>query len=351
MYKNIITIGFNCAGACSCRRYGLRSRDYPWDWGVSTLKGVIMAIDEGFTDFLEKKWIKEVENGMYYHTKYEYFFAHDFEDGLWNEMDFEGQFQYVIRKYQIKWKHFLEDYQDSALFIRQIKNMEEAVYITENLEHIEQTLRTGARTGNKILWIAEKEVKEYLESKSIPCYEAEIDWSDGSTGYLLNRNMELKSFLMNHQIGSEQQVNNLLYSESLQNVKMQIKTIDGRIKAKLIKVIADRAKKQELGEYMEQKKFVLYGAGELGTLFGGIMAEEEIFPLFYLDKFKKKAGMEIFQRKVVTVHQSDDYEKPERILIAIPYEGEQIEIIVKRLQSYYYCEVVNLEDLLDGILE
>lgn len=351
MYKNIITIGFNCAGACGCRRYGLRSRDYPWDWGVSTLKGVIMAIDEGFKDFLEKEWIKEIEDGMYYHTKYEYIFAHDFEDGLWNETDFEGQFQYVVRKYQKKIGHFLEDYQESALFIRQIKNMEEAEYIIENFAHIEQTLRIGDKTGNQILWIAEKEVKEYLESKNILCYEAEIHWSDGSTGYLLNRNMELKSFLLNHQISSEKQVTNLLYAERLQEAKIQKGIIDGRIKAKLIKVLSYSDKKQSLREYMKQKKFALYGAGELGALFGGIMADEEIFPLFYLDKFKKKAGMEIFQREVVTVLLSDKYEKPERILIAIPYEGDIMETVVKRLYNYYHCEVVNLEDELDRILE
>ena len=71
MYNNIISIGFNCAIAASLRRYGLRNRTYPFDWGVSTMEGVLTAVKEKFADFLDESWIMEIEDGMYYHNKYQ----------------------------------------------------------------------------------------------------------------------------------------------------------------------------------------------------------------------------------------------------------------------------------------
>ena len=132
MYKCMISIGFNCAVAASLRKYGLRSRDYPFDWGVSTMKGVLKAVKEKFVDFLDESWFTEIGNGMYYHNKYEYNFVHDFQDGIWNEVDFEGQLQYVKEKYRRKIGNFLNDLEDGgALFIRFIQDLEEARYIAE----------------------------------------------------------------------------------------------------------------------------------------------------------------------------------------------------------------------------
>lgn len=51
MYNSMISIGFNCAVAAGLRKYGLRNRDYPFDWGVSTIEGVLVAVKEKFVDF------------------------------------------------------------------------------------------------------------------------------------------------------------------------------------------------------------------------------------------------------------------------------------------------------------
>lgn len=350
MYKNIITLGFNCAIARSCRKFGLRSRDYPFDWGVSNLEGVIEAIESGFSEFMERKWMIETNDKCYYQTKYKYYFAHDFEDGLWNETDFEGQFSFVKQKYQKKIAHLIEDCKDSALFIRQIENMEEAKYIVWNLKHIQEVLQICEGSGNQIIWIGEKDVAEYLSKRNIFCYEAEIDWMDGSTGWLLNRNTELKNFLLENQIDSRKQVKNLLYVEELYEARIQKEMIDGRIKEKLLKVFLNAEKKKELENIFKNKNFVIYGAGKLGALLGETLASMEIYPIYYLDKFKKKAGLQLNERKLVTILQSKDMAKPEYIVVAIPYEGESLSEVKSRLKQNYHCVVADLESLLDGVL-
>lgn len=353
MYKCIISIGFNCAVAASLRKYGLRNRDYPFDWGVSTMKGVLKAVKEKFAEFLDESWITEIEDGMYYHNKYEYNFVHDFQDSVWNEVDFEGQLQYVKEKYRRKIGNFLNDLEDGgALFIRFVQDLEEARYIVENLEYVKEILRIGsAYNGNSVIWIGENPVAEYFKERAIPIYEAEIVWEDGQTGLLFDRDVELKQNLLYGKIDSSMQVKNLLYEQCLKGEKDKKAGIEIAVRDKIFRIIYDIRREKILKDRLQKKRIVIYGAGSLGMAFGGMLAQMGLSPLYYLDKYKKKAGVSVGDTKVIRLSQAAEYDMPDIIIMAIPYEGSSLELVRGRLnQIFPQSRIEGLGDFLDEIL-
>ena len=337
MYNNIISLGFNCAVAASLRKYGLRNRDYPFDWGVSKMEGILAAIKEEFVDFLDEALITEVGNGVYYHNKYQYNFAHDFQDGIWNEIDFEVQLQYVKEKYRKKIHNFLEDLEyGGALYIRQIQDLQDAKYIVENMEYIKDILRIGSSyNNNSVVWSGEKLVVEYFKERKIPIYEAEIVWKDGGTGHLFDRDAELKQSLLYGQIDSGRQTENLLYLQGSKDEKEKKLGIEISIRDKIFRVIYDGQKRKVLKDRLQQKKFVIYGANNLGMAFGGMLKDMGLYPMYYLDKYKKKAGTFIWDREVISLRQAAEYEEPDIIIMTIPYEGASLEEVSNRLSNFF----------------
>ena len=353
MYNNIISLGFNCAIAASLRKYGLRNRDYPFDWGASTMEGVLAAVKEEFIDFLDDLWITDIGNGIYYHNKYQYSFAHDFQDGIWNEIDFESQMQYVKEKYRKKINNFLNDLKyGRALFIRQIQDLREAKYIVENMEYIKETLRIGSNyNNNSIVWIGEKLVVEYFKEEKIPIYEAEIVWEDGGTGHLFDRDAELKQRLLYGQIDSRQQIENLLYVQGLKEEQEKKLGIEISIRDKIFRTIYNDQNGKILKDKLQQKKFVIYGANNLGVAFGGMLKNIGLYPMYYLDKYKKKAGKFIWDREVISLRQAAEYEKPNIIIMTIPHEGAFLDEVRNRLSNFFVqSKIEGVGAFLDEIL-
>lgn len=354
MYKCMISIGFNCAVAAGLRKYGLRNRDYPFDWGVSTMKGVLKAVKEKFADFLDESWIMEIENGMYYHNKYAYNFVHDFQDGIWKEVDFESQLQYVKEKYKRKICNFLNDLENGGvLFIRFVQDLEEARYIAENMEYVKETLCLGSTyNDNSVLWIGEKPVVEYFKEKAISIYEAEIVWEDGKTGLLFERNAELKQSLVYGRIDSSMQVKNLLYEQHLQDEKDKKADIEISVRDKIFRILYDNRRKRILKDRLQQKRIVIYGANSLGMAFDGMLAQIGLAPLYYLDKYKKKAGVFVGNTKVIRLNQAAEYDIPDIIIMAIPYAGASLEVVRGRLnQIFFHSRIEGVGDFLDEILD
>ena len=353
MYKNIISLGFNCAVASSLRKYGLRNRDYPFDWGVSILEGILDAINEKFVDFFDESWITDIGDGTYYHSKYKYSFVHDFQDGIWNEMDFQGQMQYVKNKYRRKVSNFLGNLEcGETLFVRLIQNLQEAEYIAGNMESIKQILRIDSNSnGNSIVWIGEKLVAAYFRERDIPIYEAEIVWKDGGTGLLLDRNAELKQHLLYGQIDSGKQMRNLLYVQHLQEEREKKLGIEISIRDKIFEIMYDSRKKRLLKDHLQQKEIVIYGANNLGMALGSMLKSMDLHPMYYLDKYKKKVGTYICDREVISLHQAAGYEKPDIIIMAIPYEGASLEEVMDRLRQFFLqSRIEGVDDFLDGIV-
>lgn len=301
------------------------------------MEGVLTAVKEKFADFLDESWIMEMEGGMYYHNKYQFNFVHDFQDGIWNEIDFESQLQYVKSKYRRKICNFLEDLEcGESLFVRQIKDLPEAEYIAENMEYVKEVLRIGsAYNNNSVIWIGEKSVAAYFKEREIPIYEAKIDWEDGRTGRLLDRNAELKNNLLHGRIDGVKQAENLLYVQCLQDEKEKKAGLEISIRDKIFEILLNCQKERILKNRLQQTKFVIYGANNLGIVFGKMLKNMGLYPMYYLDKYKKKAGTFIENREVVSLHQAAEYECPDIIIMAIPYAGAALDEVKGRLSQFF----------------
>ena len=86
---------------------------------------------------------------------------------------------------------------------------------------------------------------------------------------------------------------------------------------------------------LQQKKFVIYGANNLGMAFGGMLKDMGLYPMYYLDKYKKKVGTFIWDREVISLRQAAEYEKPDIIIMTIPHEGAFLEEVSNRLSNFF----------------
>ncbi|MDE6054661.1 MAG: hypothetical protein K2G55_13055 [Lachnospiraceae bacterium] len=192
---------------------------------------------------------------------------------------------------------------------------------------------------------------EYFRERNIPIYEAEIVWEDGGTGLLLDRNAELKQHLLYSQISNDRQMENLLYAQHLQEEKEKKLGVEISVRDKIFKIMYDSYKKRVLKDSLQQKGIVIYGANNLGMALGGMLKNMDLHLMYYLDKYKKKVGTFICGREVVSLHQAAEYEKPDIIIMAIPYEGASFEEVRDRLSLFFIqSRIEGINVFLDSIL-
>lgn len=73
--------------------------------------------------------------------------------------------------------------------------------------------------------------------------------------------------------------------------------------------------------------------------------------MYYLDKYKKKAGTSVGNMKVIRLNQVVEYDMPDVIIMAIPYEGDSLEVVRSRLGQFFsQSRIEGLGDFLDEIL-
>lgn len=79
-YKNYISLGYFCSVAMELEKYGLRDYSYPFDWLITDLEGVILAMDSGFSDYLnyENMYQSRDVRSTYTDKEYGFSFIHDF---------------------------------------------------------------------------------------------------------------------------------------------------------------------------------------------------------------------------------------------------------------------------------
>lgn len=156
-YSNYISLGYFCEVAQDLEVLGLRNTSSPFDWGISSFKGVIKAISSGFDDFLDKDSLLQSERDRrhYLDPKYDYFSFHDFSQ----YQSLDSQYDFVRDKYYRRIARFLDNIKEPTLFFRYISSEKtssnnkslELTWIEENEDYIASVLRNPCSLNDLIL--------------------------------------------------------------------------------------------------------------------------------------------------------------------------------------------------------
>ena len=173
-----ISLGYCCSIATDLEKLGLRDQSSPFDWLISDLKGVIMAIREHFSDFLSYEYLSQDMNNhaIYKNTKYNVSFFHDFDQ----YRPLKKQLPDVQAKYYRRIERFYDSIKEPVLFIRYISDEQKVGGVSEELLWIEAhyeeilALLKSFHADNDILFIA----NEGVTSQKIKIYNVSRDEND-----------------------------------------------------------------------------------------------------------------------------------------------------------------------------
>ena len=205
-YTNYISLGYFCSVAEELEKRGLRSASYPFDWTISDFEGVINAIKNNFSQFLDYEYLyQNSKNHSHYRDKlYKISFFHDFN----KYKALSTQLKEVTNKYSRRIDRFYSSIKEPTLFIRYISDETkdnsgksvELKYIEENYETIIQLLKSF-NPDNNIVFIANSNVKSEL----ITIYNVEPDPNDVVARKPFEKNNEFLSFINQFQFESKEQ--------------------------------------------------------------------------------------------------------------------------------------------------
>lgn len=194
-YKHVISLGYFCSVALELERIGLRNTAYPFDWCISDFSGVIEAIENGFSEWLDSKWLSQYKTYMHIfrNDKYNIEFYHDFSA----YKPLEEQIISVKEKYNRRIARFYQDIKEPTLFVRYIDEkkdnngqFKELKWIEENKDKIDEVLKSYCKY-NEIIYIGNSN----LTSKVINIFPVEKDNNDNVARKPLEKNEDLNAFL------------------------------------------------------------------------------------------------------------------------------------------------------------
>ncbi|SHN65797.1 Putative papain-like cysteine peptidase [Butyrivibrio hungatei DSM 14810] len=162
-YKNYISLGYFCSVAMELEKYGLRDYSYPFDWIISDFEGIVSAINDNFSDYLDYDNLYQSKKvrSTYLDQKYQFVFIHDFD----KYKCLDSQLDFVREKHRRRIERFYEKITEPTLFIRYISDeasdengkSKELLYIEENIDDILGTFKRY-NPENDIIWIANQGV-------------------------------------------------------------------------------------------------------------------------------------------------------------------------------------------------
>lgn len=215
-YDFIISLGFFCGVSTELDRIGLRDFSGPFDWVISSWDGIMKCLENDFCDLLEINNLEQYSNEPSYFidTNYEISFFHDFNEYL----SLEEQIEKVKEKYLRRIKRFKKNIEHSTLFIRYIKDQEEAFKIENNHSYIKKLLKSF-NPENEIIFI----VNNGVCLRGIEAYFVDKDDGDSVARSFLEVNKELKNYLCSDIYGEEKRVDNIKNYRKKKRIKKLMK--------------------------------------------------------------------------------------------------------------------------------
>jgi hypothetical protein len=190
---NYISLGYFCSVAIELEKLGLRSESSPFDWTLADFKGVIAAIEENFSGFMDYEYL--LQSGeyreIYLNSRYNIKFFHDFD--MYRPLSV--QLPEVRKKYDRRIERFYKSICEPTLFVRYISDIQkvdgksaELIWIEDNYEKVISLLKSFNKE-NDILFIA----NEGVTSDKIVIYNVEKDEGDSVARNPIHKSSQLFS--------------------------------------------------------------------------------------------------------------------------------------------------------------
>lgn len=195
MFERVISLGWFCSVALEIKRIGLRDGSYPFDWLLTHNFSKVLDIMNAEVDsimFLKNEDMLQYEGdaSKWYNKRYQISLFHDFDK--YKKMI--SQLDMVNKKYQRRVKR-LQECVDSTLYIRYVKDQEEALYITANETRIDNIIKKR-NASNDIIYIAHPNLQEAMKQIDNKVYFIENDEGDYVSREFLKKLPELESYLL-----------------------------------------------------------------------------------------------------------------------------------------------------------
>lgn len=246
-YKNYISLGYFCSVAMELEKYGLRDHSYPFDWLITDFEGVVSAINNNFSDYLDYDNLYQSQKvrSTYLDQKYQFVFIHDFN----KYKSLDSQLDIIREKHRRRIKRFYEAITEPTLFIRYISDetidktgkSKELIYIEENIDDILGIFKRY-NSENDIIWIANQGVI----SDVIKIYHVIHDENDTCCRKPFDNNAELYQYFKNVECSSKK--------ENLQRHKNKQKK-KNRHFTRICKKVTDKVDSLLKKEYVHAKEF------------------------------------------------------------------------------------------------
>ncbi|MBE5930116.1 MAG: hypothetical protein E7268_03525 [Lachnospiraceae bacterium] len=241
---NYISLGYFCSVALELEKIGLRSHSSPFDWLISDFEGVLLAIQNHFSDFLNETLLAQCTSNRahYKNEKYNFKFFHDF-----NEYDtLQTQLPSVQEKYERRIQRFYKSISEPTVFIRYISDEQktdgiskELLWIEKNYPFIIQTLKSF-NEHNEIIFIA----NDGVSSEKIQIYNVSKDENDSVARNPFSKNTALANYF-----------NNISTPDKQMNIARYVNKQKGKKRAAFKRKICSFYKKIFLKEYIHSKQY------------------------------------------------------------------------------------------------
>ena len=195
-YANFISLGYFCGIAQDLEQLGLRKTSSPFDWAITSFRGVVKALETRFQGFME--YDNLVQNirlrECYMDDEYGIVFYHDFS----KYMALDTQYDEVRKKYRRRIARFLKQIKKPTLFFRYISNeardvkgrSRELKWIEANHEHINDVIK-AYNPANRIIYIGD----ECMKSDIIEIHHVNNDEGDCVSRHPIINNYELNEII------------------------------------------------------------------------------------------------------------------------------------------------------------
>lgn len=232
-FRQVISLGYFCSVASELERLGYREASYPFDWCISSFKGVIEAIQNHFNDYFAYEMLSQHDQirEHYRNDAYDIQFFHDFN----RYQSLEKQLENVKKKYEKRIERFYRDIQTPTLFIRYISNekrtfdghSEELVWVEAHIDEIRALLKSF-HPDNEIIFVANEE----LSSEILEIYSVQKDENDLVARKPFEKNRELFQVLEMVAVSNKEQ-NIAFYEKKQRKKKNKILFFGRRVKEHL----------------------------------------------------------------------------------------------------------------------